>query len=95
MSKWIITVNDKDDKEMRYLAKTPNEVFIKEWGDGAMEVQDIQALAGQGRYGDETSAYGHARSVVPRARDRCAVLTVRGPQSRKLRELRSDQRQEW
>lgn len=42
MAKYIITVADKDDREMEYLMHTLNTVFIKVWGEEATVVDYIE-----------------------------------------------------
>jgi hypothetical protein len=44
MARYIITVADKDIKEMDILISTLNEVFIKEWGDDAVIVEHIEKM---------------------------------------------------
>jgi hypothetical protein len=44
MSKWLVTVDDKDDEDMRYLETTENEVWIRDWVGTSVPVRDMQKM---------------------------------------------------
>jgi hypothetical protein len=44
MSKWLITVADKDDKAMKHMEKTANNVWVREAYGEEVEVQDMQKM---------------------------------------------------
>jgi len=44
MSKWLITIQDKDTERMQELADSENYLWINEWVGEAVEIIDIQEM---------------------------------------------------
>jgi hypothetical protein len=44
MGKWLVTVDDLDDDNMRDLEKTTNEVWINDWAGEAVPILDMQKM---------------------------------------------------
>jgi hypothetical protein len=44
MSKWIVTVADKDNERMGELENSENYIWINEWVGEAVEIVDMQQV---------------------------------------------------